>query len=334
MVELVADRNILAGQRMHPVLQLIKDRALKKSKPGHRSDGFKLGAVVEGGAMRGVVTAAQLLTFRKLGLLPTIDIFYGESIGGPNAAWALSGDLGGAINLYFNDVNNHHFIDMRRVLFRRPVVDINFLEDVAMRKYPIHLDALQGSGAELKLLATQVNGNLDYPLISLSGFKDFNDFLQAVRGSINMPPPLGTAPTEFKGESLWDAGIVDLLPVKQAIRDDCTHILVFSSVPEHYQAKQYPWIARVLVSRGIGRYNPRLVGYFNNSRLGYNQTLKELMEKQQGQNGSPWVFTCGMPAQSKVLHSFEKDVTVLKSAAKIAENFTYQVLTRAGLNAL
>jgi len=40
----------------HPVLDLLKQRLAEGSRPGHRTDGLKLGLVVEGGGMRGIVT--------------------------------------------------------------------------------------------------------------------------------------------------------------------------------------------------------------------------------------------------------------------------------------
>lgn len=44
----------------HPALQLMRARALAGSRPGQRSDAFKLGLVVEGGGMRGCVSGGAL----------------------------------------------------------------------------------------------------------------------------------------------------------------------------------------------------------------------------------------------------------------------------------
>jgi len=45
-----------SSHRSHPVLQLIQQRLQDGSSPGQRQDNFKLGLVVEGGGMRGIVT--------------------------------------------------------------------------------------------------------------------------------------------------------------------------------------------------------------------------------------------------------------------------------------
>jgi hypothetical protein len=44
----------------HPVLDVLRQRMMEGSRPGARGDRFKLGLVVEGGGMRGIVTGARL----------------------------------------------------------------------------------------------------------------------------------------------------------------------------------------------------------------------------------------------------------------------------------
>ena len=55
-------------QQVHPVLEMLQQRACDGSKPGQRTDGFKLGLAVEGGGMRGCVTAGALRALSELGL--------------------------------------------------------------------------------------------------------------------------------------------------------------------------------------------------------------------------------------------------------------------------
>ena len=51
----------------HPALQLLMDRLQSGSKPGARSDNFKLGLAVEGGGMRGCVTGGGLRALCDMG---------------------------------------------------------------------------------------------------------------------------------------------------------------------------------------------------------------------------------------------------------------------------
>ena len=54
-------------QGNHPALQLLRQRLAQRSLPNDRKDNFKLGLVVEGGGMRGAVSAGGLLELGNLG---------------------------------------------------------------------------------------------------------------------------------------------------------------------------------------------------------------------------------------------------------------------------
>ena len=55
-------------QAEHPALEAVKARWLGGSRPGARRDGFKVGLVVEGGGMRGVVSGGALQAMHDLGM--------------------------------------------------------------------------------------------------------------------------------------------------------------------------------------------------------------------------------------------------------------------------
>jgi hypothetical protein len=52
----------------HPALEVVRARMREGSAPGRRRDGHKVGLVVEGGGMRGVVTGAALQAMHDLGM--------------------------------------------------------------------------------------------------------------------------------------------------------------------------------------------------------------------------------------------------------------------------
>ena len=52
----------------HPAVEVVQARMRDGSAPGKRRDGFKVGLVVEGGGMRGVVSGAALQAMHDLGL--------------------------------------------------------------------------------------------------------------------------------------------------------------------------------------------------------------------------------------------------------------------------
>ncbi len=70
----------LGGPGGHPVLRLLLSRLQDGSTPNSRGDKFKLGLVVEGGGMRGIVTGAMLMGLQDMGLVNVFDAVYGEFV--------------------------------------------------------------------------------------------------------------------------------------------------------------------------------------------------------------------------------------------------------------
>jgi len=79
----------LSGQ--HQVLQAIRARVMSDSKPGARGDGLKIGLAIEGGGMRGCVSAGMAVCLDKLGLSDCFDVVYGSSAGALVGGYFVSG---------------------------------------------------------------------------------------------------------------------------------------------------------------------------------------------------------------------------------------------------
>lgn len=73
-----------AAAARHPTLALVQQRLRQGCSPGARRDGFKLGLVVEGGGMRGIISGAMLMALQDLGLTGVFDAAYGSSAGAIN----------------------------------------------------------------------------------------------------------------------------------------------------------------------------------------------------------------------------------------------------------
>eukprot|EP00934_Nitzschia_sp_Nitz4_P007131 Nitzschia sp. Nitz4//scaffold68_size99682//33909//35732//NITZ4_004560-RA/size99682-processed-gene-0.74-mRNA-1//1//CDS//3329556581//7121//frame0 len=74
----------------HDVLQLMKSRFLTGSTPGHRSDNASLALAIEGGGMRGCVSAGMAAAIASLGLTDTFDTIYGSSAGSVVGSYMVS----------------------------------------------------------------------------------------------------------------------------------------------------------------------------------------------------------------------------------------------------
>jgi hypothetical protein len=68
-------------QLEHTVLDAIWERARSGSKPGNRTDNFKIGLAIEGGGLRGCTTAGMASAIAHLGLSDSFDVVLGSSAG-------------------------------------------------------------------------------------------------------------------------------------------------------------------------------------------------------------------------------------------------------------
>ena len=74
----------------HDVIQLISERAKTSSLPGHRKDNATLALALEGGGMRGAVSAGMAAAIASLGLCDAFDSIYGSSAGSVVGAYMVS----------------------------------------------------------------------------------------------------------------------------------------------------------------------------------------------------------------------------------------------------
>src|SRR3990170_3981468 len=111
----------------HPVIRAIRGRMRAGGRrPAGESPSSKLGLVVEGGGMRGVISGGALLAMDALGLAEAFDEVYAESAGAINGSYFLAGQAVLGSRIYFEDIANARFINPLRV---RRILDLDFLVD-------------------------------------------------------------------------------------------------------------------------------------------------------------------------------------------------------------
>jgi predicted acylesterase/phospholipase RssA len=106
---------------VHPVAKLVNERKRNGSKcvDGAREDGFKVALVVEGGGMRGCVSAGMVCALHHMGLRDTVDVVYGSSAGSIVGAYFITGQLPWfGPELYYDKLTTagREFIDSKRLL--------------------------------------------------------------------------------------------------------------------------------------------------------------------------------------------------------------------------
>ena len=210
----------------HEVLRALAARRRTGSQPLARDDGLRIALVIEGGGMRGVISAGMALALDELGLVPAFDAVYGASAGAITGAWLLSSRPEGLLG--WTETAYAKMLIRRFALLRgRPAVDIrSLIEELYQTTFPIDFASVLASPVEYHPLATDVvtGSSTDlYPFVSNPA-----ELRLALRASAAMPLLAGP-PVTFAGRRFYDAGVSESVPYRTALAQGATHILVLRS---------------------------------------------------------------------------------------------------------
>src|SRR5215467_1559628 len=212
----------LAGTRPRRVVDLILERASAagRSRP-YRSR--KLALIIEGGGMRGVISAGSLLALDLLGFREVFDELYATSAGGVNAAYFLSGQGKLGMTIYFDDIANRRFINPWRV-FKAVDVDYAYDRVVSLDK-PLDDAAVRASRVRFLLSVTDARSGVNELLDVRTRAEPVPLLLKASSAL----PVLYNRRVTLYGREYVDGGVSDALPIAPAIQNGCTDILVLAS---------------------------------------------------------------------------------------------------------
>jgi predicted patatin/cPLA2 family phospholipase len=258
-----SNRAAFHGPPVPPVIALLRAR---RSAGGRRpfGDDARIALCVEGGAMRGVISAGMVAALQELGYADAFDAVYGSSAGAINAAYFLAHQAELGTTIYYDDINTREFIDFRRALSGRPIVDLDFLlDDVAHHRKPLDAGRVLRSPTPLRVIATDVE---TARAEVLSGFADAGALMSALRASATMPILAG-GPFTRAGRQYFDASLSEPIPVPQAESDGYTHIMVFLTRPaderpgdgafdRYFVAPRLRRVSPVLADRFVSRGEP------------------------------------------------------------------------------
>jgi predicted acylesterase/phospholipase RssA len=205
---------------------VLAERLRTGSRPGDRTDGLRVVLAIEGGGMRGTVSAGMALTLHELGLLPAFDAVYGASAGAITGAWLLSSRPEG-LRGWAEPSYAKKLIRWSALLRGRPVVDIRTLvEEIYQTEFPMDFASVLASAVEYHPLATDADTGASTDLRPLIG--DPAELRLALRASASLPFLAGP-PVRLRGRRFYDAGVAESIPFRTPLAQGATHILVLRS---------------------------------------------------------------------------------------------------------
>ncbi|MFT4261910.1 MAG: patatin-like phospholipase family protein [Nocardioides sp.] len=253
------------------VSDALRQRTVTGSKRGHRSDAHTIALALEGGGLRGVISAGMAAVVEELGLIDAFDLVVGTSAGAVNAAALRAGQIAAFADAYVDTFSSRYFIDSRRMLLNRPVVRMDRLIDHTSNAFGVSLTDHRYD-FPIAFVATSISTGKAVPH---TDFNDEDDFLGSLAAS-GLLPLVGGAPVSLRGDRWLDGGLVDPIPVAAATGLGATHVLVLATRPPATSPRRTPMDG--LVERYLHRHNPALgvayrgrpAAYLSNAALSHS----------------------------------------------------------------
>lgn len=222
---------------IHPAVKALYDRKESVSQPGNRVDGKKIGLAIEGGGMRGCVSAGMVTAVWYLGLKDSVDIVYGSSAGSLVGAYFISGQLpyfGPEIYYDVLTTAGEEFIDKKSILrsiglgaldFRlgsmkklvkqrmgKPVLNLEFLlEKIVQTIKPLDWQAFyEKQTSKKQILKIIASGLLSRKAVIMSesdgNFQTVQELGQCMKASMLLPGVTGEV-IRLKGSQIENSKI-------------------------------------------------------------------------------------------------------------------------------
>ena len=297
-------------QRSHPVVTAILRRRAEGSRAGERTDGRRIALVIEGGGMRGVVSAGMTAAIEQLGLTDTFDEVHGASAGAFNGTFLLAGQAAYLAALYPHGFGNPGFVGLRQLLRGRPLFDMDYVVgEVWRRQRPLRVDAILSSGIELHCTATNVDSA---EIVDLANLRDGEEIRCAMRASGRLPWLAGP-PVEFRGRRWLDATLAEAIPI-HAAQTSATDLLVLQTRPHGIQHTPLSGPIARLTDGYLHKLNPALVELRLSRSERYDRLSAELGERSIDQSAHPAVCVIRPPERSLLISQMENRQTALSTA--------------------
>jgi predicted patatin/cPLA2 family phospholipase len=287
--------------REHPVVELMQRRRAEGSRPGERDDGRRLALAIEGGGMRGVVSAGMTAAIEQLGFREVFDEVHGASAGAFNAAFLIAGQAAYLTALYQCGFGDPRFVSIRRVLRGGPALDMDHVvQEVWSRHRPLRTDAIVASAIELHCTATDTELA---QVVDLTDLRDDEEIRCALRASARLPWLAGP-PVEFRGRRLLDATLAEAIPVRAPFAT-ATDVLVLQTRPVGvHHAPLSQTVAR-LTDNYLRRINPALVGLRVSRSRRYDELSAWLAARAADRDATPTVCVIRPPSGALLVGQLE-----------------------------
>ena len=289
-------------------IDLLKERANWLHGGSMPSDGRKIALIVEGGAMRGVISCAALMGLEELGMTHVFDEIYGASAGAVNAAYFLAGQAAYATTIYYQKINNTRFL---RRLWHRKLIDIDDLfETVIARERPLRVDKVLAARSRLFITIADASTGEAFLCEAQSST---TPLLTLLKASAAMPVFYnGLVPID--GRDCFDGALINPLPVLEAMASGCTDLLVLLTHPASFKEALPSRLEQRLFEMRCARGNSQLMSAYCNMHVRHNSVRDIVLGREPVPDGINIATLCPEEKDPQV-ERLTRSAAVLKAAA-------------------
>ena len=255
----------------------------------------KITLILEGGAMRGLYSAAVLDVFMQNHI--KVDTIYGVSAGALFGLNYKSRQIGRALRYNLKYAHEKNYMGLYSLITTGDIMN----RDFCFRKLVYELDKLdfetyKNTPVDFYAVVTNLKtGEPEYIKID-----DAQKDLEYFRASGSMP--FVSKPVEVDGNLYLDGAVSDAVPFKKALESDCEKYIVILTRPSGYRKKYTPLPYKLC----YGKY-PNFIETAKNSYKKYNETM-DLIEKYEKENK----IIVLRPSELVKMKRVEKDRTKLQ----------------------
>jgi predicted patatin/cPLA2 family phospholipase len=294
-----------------------------RERAAGNADDHRVALVLEGGGMRGVVSAGMTAALERLGLSAAFDLVVGASAGALNGAAFLAGVAAGSAAAYHGTLASREFVNPARLLLGRPALDVGWV----VRNAHEGLDAGRhertlASATPLHCLAVDVD---TAEPVDLTGMRSVEELCAVLLASSRMPW-VGGDPVELAGHRYLDGGLAAPIPVATALGAGATHVLVCQTRPHGVPRSSGSRLADRLIVRHLKRLNPDLVWLYHGRVESYERVVQDIA-RRSAEPSPPYVLGLRPPAGTPPVGQLERRPEILRTAAEQAERLVEDVLS-------
>lgn len=294
-----------------PVVDLLRRRWASKSVPGNRSDGAKLGLVIEGGGMRGVVSAGMATALHYLGLRDCFDAVYGASAGALIGSFFVANQMPLGPTVYEADLSNGRFLSLLNPLRGQSILNLDFLlTDILQGKRPLDVAACIHSSIPLYIVVSSIRKRCSE---SFRVPERAPELFTLLRASATMPLVAG-GPVAYNDDLYFDASLYESIPIRTALDDGCTHALVLMTRVRGQERPTPGFFDRRFVAPALERRFPGL-GYDYLGRPERYRASLSSIEESKAADIPPHVLPVQLICQARAVSKFERRRSRLRSGA-------------------